>query len=110
MERASRAIWSCVALAAVVSGQSNRAAMNRENAFERARSMAALGRKLFFDPALSASGKLSCASCHDPAFAYGPRNGMSVQLGGGDMRRWGSRATPSLKYLQIVPQFTGTLF
>ena len=27
----------------------------------------ALGRQLFFDPRLSASGTLSCASCHDPA-------------------------------------------
>jgi cytochrome c peroxidase len=28
--------------------------------------LTALGRELFFDPALSASGKLSSASCHDP--------------------------------------------
>ncbi|MGL6158778.1 MAG: cytochrome c peroxidase, partial [Ralstonia mannitolilytica] len=34
--------------------------------------MAALGKALFFDPAMSASGKLSCASCHSPAHAYGP--------------------------------------
>jgi cytochrome c peroxidase len=27
---------------------------------------AALGKKLFFDPALSPSGKVSCSSCHDP--------------------------------------------
>ncbi|WP_439880118.1 cytochrome-c peroxidase [Pontibacter sp. MBLB2868] len=30
----------------------------------------ALGRKLFFDPALSGNGKISCASCHQPAKAF----------------------------------------
>ncbi len=44
--------------------------------------MAALGKALFFDPALSASGRLACASCHSPAHAYGPANDLSVQLGG----------------------------
>jgi cytochrome c peroxidase len=29
-----------------------------------------LGRRLFFDPALSASGALSCASCHQPSRAF----------------------------------------
>src|SRR5262249_43801792 len=38
----------------------------------------ALGRELFFDPALSASGKLACATCHDPAHAYGPPNDRAV--------------------------------
>lgn len=32
--------------------------------------VAALGRSLFFDPALSPSGTRSCASCHDPAKAF----------------------------------------
>jgi len=65
---------------------------------------------MFFDRALSGSGKLSCASCHDPAFAYGPPNADAVQAGGKDMRRWGRRAVPSLKYLQAVPQFTEHYF
>lgn len=30
-----------------------------------------LGRKLFFDPRLSGSNYISCASCHNPAFAWG---------------------------------------
>src|SRR5450755_1777020 len=29
-----------------------------------------LGRKMFFDPNLSASSALSCASCHDPRYAF----------------------------------------
>src|SRR5690242_741153 len=35
---------------------------------------AELGRQLFFDTALSASKRMSCASCHSPAHAYGPPN------------------------------------
>lgn len=31
---------------------------------------AALGEQLFFDTRLSANGKISCASCHIPAFAF----------------------------------------
>ncbi|QWF69672.1 hypothetical protein KEF85_09810 [Methylomonas paludis] len=65
-----------------------------------------LGRKMFFDANLSASGRLSCASCHDPRHAYGPANGLAVQLGGHDMRAQGPRAVPSLRYLQTVPLFT----
>ena len=53
---------------------------------------AQLGRKLFFDPALSGSGKLSCASCHRPDHAYAPANALSVQLGGGRLTRHGVRA------------------
>ncbi|MFL9889259.1 cytochrome c peroxidase, partial [Paraburkholderia agricolaris] len=32
---------------------------------------AALGKLMFFDASLSASGKMSCASCHSPSHAYG---------------------------------------
>jgi len=31
---------------------------------------AALGRRLFFDPILSSDDTVSCATCHDPAFAF----------------------------------------
>ena len=62
------------------------------------RAVAALGRRLFFDPSLSASGRESCASCHSPAYAYGPPNGRAVQLGGPDGRRAGTRAAPTLRY------------
>lgn len=68
--------------------------------------MTAVGRALFFDPSLSASGKMSCATCHDPAHAYGPPNSLPVQLGGHDLKRPGLRAVPSLRYMQSVPPFT----
>jgi cytochrome c peroxidase len=60
---------------------------------------AALGRKLFFDPSLSASGQLSCASCHSPAHAYGPPDGRAVRLGGVALDQEGMRAAPSLRYV-----------
>jgi cytochrome c peroxidase len=64
-----------------------------------------VGRKLFFDPGLSASGTMSCATCHDPRFAYGPPNARSVQLGGVDGKQAGLRAVPSLRYLTALPPF-----
>ncbi|CAB3798140.1 Methylamine utilization protein MauG [Paraburkholderia fynbosensis] len=70
--------------------------------------MAEIGKLAFFDPSLSASGKQSCASCHSPSNAYGPPNGLAVQLGGIDMTHAGTRATPSLRYLRRVPIWTHT--
>ncbi len=39
----------------------------------------ALGRRLFFEPRLSISGRYSCASCHDPARAFS--DGRPVAIG-----------------------------
>ncbi|HEX7558446.1 MAG TPA: cytochrome-c peroxidase, partial [Usitatibacter sp.] len=72
--------------------------------------MTRLGRELFFDRSLSASGKTSCAGCHDPLHAYGPPNARAVQLAGPDGRAAGLRAVPSLRYLQKVPPFTEHFF
>jgi cytochrome c peroxidase len=67
--------------------------------------LALLGRLIFFDPSLSASGKLACATCHDPKYAYGPSPGKAIASGGPDMSRPGTRAVPSLRYLRRVPSF-----
>ena len=67
---------------------------------------AALGRKIFFDSSLSASGRMSCASCHSPEHAYGPPNGLAVQRGGADLRQAGTRSVPSLRYLTFTPLFS----
>src|SRR4029079_11730351 len=40
---------------------------------------AALGRDLFFDPRLSGSGAIACASCHDPDLAW--TDGRTVAFG-----------------------------
>src|SRR5437016_10262793 len=50
--------------------------------FERrpnAAELTELGRALFSDATLSASGRMACVSCHDPAHAYGPPNDLPVQ-------------------------------
>ncbi len=62
--------------------------------------MATLGRALFYDRALSASGRMSCASCHDPANGYNPPPGSAaVMFGGAQLRTPGLRPPPSLAYL-----------
>ena len=84
--------------------------LTRAEAFRRAAALTALGRKLFFDPALSASGTLACATCHSPDRAFTPANALPVQRGGPDLRRSGTRAVPTLKYLQATPHFAEHFF
>jgi cytochrome c peroxidase len=79
--------------------------MTLAEARARAAALLDLGRRLFNEPALSASGRMSCASCHDPAFGFTPANALPVQLGGADGRQPGTRAVPTLTYLQAAPPF-----
>src|ERR1700748_587146 len=51
-----------------------------------------MGRRLFFDKRLSADGKVSCASCHQPEKAF--TDGRAVAIGTGG--KAGTRNTPSL--------------
>jgi cytochrome c peroxidase len=55
----------------------------------------ALGRSLFFDPAFSADGSRSCASCHRPEHAYSDPRARAVKHGG---RGTLARHAPSLLY------------
>jgi cytochrome c peroxidase len=71
--------------------------------------IADVGKKLFFDKALSASGAMSCATCHDPDHAYGPPNDLAVQLGGPDGKAVGGRAAPSLRYKEYTPPYADLL-
>ncbi|HEY4100294.1 MAG TPA: cytochrome c peroxidase [Gemmatimonadales bacterium] len=68
--------------------------------------VATLGREIFFDPALSGSGRISCATCHDPAHEYGPPNDRAVQPGGMTGGNKGVRAVPGLRYVAFVPPFS----
>lgn len=61
-----------------------------ENPYTREK--ANLGAKLFFDPRLSGSNSISCASCHNPSFAWG--DGLPTGFGHG-MTRLGRR-TPTI--------------
>lgn len=100
-------ILLALALAVVaLAARADDVALTRPQAYARAAALEALGRKLFFNPALSASGQMACSSCHDPAHGFSPGNDRAVQVGGKDMRQPGLRAVPSLTYLQAVPPFT----
>ncbi len=68
--------------------------------------LSALGRAMFNDPGLSADGGLSCASCHDPATAFGPNAHTPSPFTGADPAHAGTRAIPSLRYAQFAGRFT----
>lgn len=70
---------------------------------------AQVGRQLFFDRSLSASGRMSCATCHDPEFAYAAPNALAVQPGGPALKASGTRAVPSLRYQEYTPPYADLL-
>ena len=72
---------------------------------ERTAQLRQAGREIFSDPAFSASGKQSCASCHAPARRYNPPNARDVQPGGPALREQGVRAPPTLTYLDRIPPY-----
>lgn len=72
---------------------------------ERTAQLREAGRAIFSDPMFSASGRQSCASCHDPARRYNPPNARDVQTGGPALRDQGLRAPPTLTYLDRVPPY-----
>jgi cytochrome c peroxidase len=57
---------------------------------------AALGRLLFFDPILSATKDVSCATCHHPRFGWG--DGRATPIGAG-----GSGLGPGRRFLAANP-------
>jgi cytochrome c peroxidase len=107
-------VWAATAGAAALGDAApGAAAPFYLNSFDKTPSAAALtaiGRALFFDPRLSASGSLACASCHDPAHALASPNARAVQRGGADRGQPGVRAVPSLMYEQNMPPFTEHFF
>ena len=68
--------------------------------------LTALGRAMFNDPRLSADGQMACASCHDPATAFGPNARTPSPFAGDDPARDGTRAIPALRYAQFAGRFT----
>jgi len=61
-----------------------------DNAITRER--AELGKRLFFDPALSRDGTVACASCHRPELGFSD----TLRFSPGVEGRTGSRTTPTL--------------
>jgi cytochrome c peroxidase len=107
-------VWAATAGAAALGDAAPGAAapfyLNSFDNTPSAAALTAIGRALFFDPRLSASGSLACASCHDPAHALASPNGRAVQRGGADRGQPGVRAVPSLMYEQNMPPFTEHFF
>ncbi|WP_406870691.1 cytochrome c peroxidase [Thioclava sp. 'Guangxiensis'] len=66
------------------------------------------GETLFHDTELSQNGSQSCATCHDPSFAFtDPREseaGKAVSLGD-DFESLGDRNAPTLGYTSFSPDF-----
>lgn len=60
-----------------------------------------LGKKLFFDPILSADKSISCASCHQPQFAFADNKALSI----GVNDSLGTRNTPSVMNMLSRPFF-----
>ena len=67
---------------------------------------AQIGRDMFYDPDMSASGQIACSSCHDPANHYAPSNDLVVQPGGPHMHQFGIRTVPTLTYELWTPAFS----
>lgn len=63
----------------------------------------ALGERLFFDTDLSANRTQSCASCHDPDFAFADPRGMASP--GDDGVSIGDRNAPTAAYARFSPPF-----
>jgi len=64
-----------------------------------------LGEKIFHDTSLSASRAQACSTCHDPANAHAPSNGLPAQLGGPNLNLQGLRQAPSIRYLRFNTAF-----
>lgn len=66
---------------------------------------AALGKKIFQDVSLSASGAMACSTCHDPDHAHAQSVAGPFVPGGAGLGVPGFRAVPSLRYLSFNPTF-----
>jgi cytochrome c peroxidase len=92
-------------VSAKTSSGTNAADATTQAASTQLSQVALLGQKIFSDVSLSASGRQSCASCHDPANAHAAPNDLSVQMGGDALATQGFRASTSLRYLNSTPAF-----
>ncbi|WP_241009715.1 cytochrome-c peroxidase [Gluconobacter kondonii] len=68
--------------------------------------MAEIGKQIFHDPLISGSGRLSCASCHEPGNHYASSAATPVFLGGAHLDLQGRRSIPTLTYVERNPNFS----
>lgn len=98
-------LWASLALLASSTGGCGGGTQPTQPAPPALSPLARLGEQIYQDRTLSGSGRMSCASCHDPAFAHGPPNALAVQVGGQFETAFGLRAAPSIRYLERQPAF-----
>jgi cytochrome c peroxidase len=67
--------------------------------------LVALGRRLFFDPALSSTGRRSCGTCHQPSLAFSDRRRVAaVDPGIGRVRNTPTLLNAGLQRTQFADQ------
>ncbi|MFO1394923.1 MAG: cytochrome c peroxidase [Steroidobacteraceae bacterium] len=66
---------------------------------------ARLGELIFKDESLSASGRMACQTCHDPAHAHAGPPPDPVSPGGPELADRGLRNSPSIRYASLTPAF-----
>jgi len=97
----------CVTSLLAVCGCGGSGAGNAPQPVQSTLSAAArLGEKIFADPSLSASGRIACATCHDPAHALASAIDAPVPIGGVALDVPGFRNAPSLRYTGQTPTFS----
>lgn len=67
--------------------------------------VAQVGEAIFHDTSLSASGRMSCATCHAPERGHASPFATPVAFGGANLDQPGTRTTPSLRYLRFNRAF-----
>ncbi len=92
-------------LAAGCSSGSSRDPLGSPAAGESMSDMAKLGEAIFKDEWLSASGRMSCQTCHLPEHAHSGLPTDAVAAGGPDLELSGLRNSPSIRYASLTPAF-----
>ena len=67
--------------------------------------VAKLGQLIFEDESLSASGRMSCQTCHLPEHAHSGLPTDAVSPGGADLELSGMRNSPSIRYASFTSAF-----
>jgi cytochrome c peroxidase len=67
---------------------------------------AQLGEAIFHDASLSASGRMSCATCHAAETGHASPFATPVAFGGANLDQPGTRNSPSLRYLRFNTAFS----
>ncbi len=76
-----------------------------ENGTEAAATRLSIGKALFNEVTLSASGQQACATCHADETAHADPLGTTLPVGGLTMDQEGFRSSPSLRYLAANAAF-----